>query len=279
MPVLDGSKSKVLVICNRVRNDPSLQQCLAYIAKSYEVIIRATRQGVRDEIERNTFDLIVVDFSLPNFMDEGLVKWIDEVDPDVPLILMISDKPLGTQRLHRQIRTIKYPFKPLKFVRLIDDVLQNQQNRYQQLVTMLNKIIDRLQEQTGTLCTFLIENSEPILIRNKALPDMIVYTLLHLAANKKGLRLPPGHSSKYGLYKITIIDNLHLVLLSPPNHHMDQVWEHVEVAALDIIITFHHYNHTLTPNQVTIRKQGFIPLNAEVAEVIDAFIETNVLRL
>ena len=220
-------------------------------------------------IEQNTFDLIVVDYDLPDANGRDFVNSIHHIDSDVPMLLMMPNKAVTTQVLNQQIRTIKYPFKPLRFLRLVDHLINRQLNRYRQLATTLNQILDTLQLETGTAATFLIEDSDQILMHSGDLPINIIQELAHIAATKRGLRLPSDHRSRYGLYRITVVDDLRLVLLSPPNQKMDWVWEQLELAALDIIVTFHHYNHSLTPNQATIRKQSFIPLNPEMSDIIE----------
>ena len=44
--------NKVLIVCAKIRNDAILQQCLIYLAKSYDLVIKSRAQIAKVAIEQ-----------------------------------------------------------------------------------------------------------------------------------------------------------------------------------------------------------------------------------
>ena len=257
---------KILVACEQDHIKPALQKSLDHLKKSCEIVVTSGGYDALDELGINIFDLIITNYHLSDVNGLDLAESIRYIDTEVPIILMIQDNTITSRILHRQIRTIKDPFKPLSFLRLVDRLLHHQLNRYRQLATALTNILDTVQTKTNTSCTFLVDGSEQILMSSGDTPDHIIQDLAHLAVTHNRPDVLPDEQSKSGLFTITVITNLQLVLLSPSPKKTNFIWRQLETAALDIIVAFHTYNHTLTPDQTFTQEQQFIPIEAELVE-------------
>jgi hypothetical protein len=126
-------------------------------------------------------------------------------------------------------KPITRPFKPIAFLRLVDQLLHQQLDRYRRLAQILTGVLTGLQAQTGGLCAFLVEDDGQILIANGEVEDVTLEILADLAilpyssnthppkvsSHKKTLYDYPNFGQAYGLYITSVTENLHLALVLP----------------------------------------------------------------
>lgn len=251
---------KILLACDPSHIDTPLRRSLGHLLKSAcQIDVAHNGSQVFDQLHDQAYDLIIVDFEIPGADSLELVESAQYIDPGVPIILMLQaeHRAIWDTACRLKAAPITRPFKPLKFLRLVDKLLHQQLNRYRRLGETLTAALEDLCAQTAGPCAFLVEESGQVLmtagepggwpvdelgrlIAEKAMPDGKPGHTDHLAAPAPaGSPLPPGQEC--GLYVILVTDNLRLALLSAPpvgrNGHL--TWPAVDVAARQIRAAFY----------------------------------------
>ncbi len=126
---------KILVACDHSRIDRSLRRSLAHLVKSCEITIVHNGYEAFSELSDQAFDLCVIDFLLPGLDSLELVESIQYIDPGVPVILMLEQahKTVWNTARHLKAQPLVRPFKPLRFLRLVDKLLLGHLNHYREL--------------------------------------------------------------------------------------------------------------------------------------------------
>jgi CheY-like chemotaxis protein len=296
---------KILVACDRVRMDAPLRRSLAHLVKSCEISVVHDGYAAFDEISAHPFDLIVADFQLAGIDSLELVESLHYIDPGVPVILMLREthKSVSNTASHFRAHPIVCPFKPLKFLRLVDKLLHQQLNRYRHLASTLETVLETLCHQVDTPCTFLVENNGQVLVSKGEIEGAVLEALGNVAvglslldeelkrlfAKDETLHTHYQQAQKdHGLYVINVIgERLRLALLSPLTGSQDrsEIWQWLEKAAIEAKIAFDHYNQgavaaapagngkEVDQHQIMSQDHVFIPLSLE-AGIDEALAET-----
>jgi CheY-like chemotaxis protein len=286
---------KILVACDRAQLDVSLRRSLAHLVQSCDINVVHNGYAAFDELSAQPFDLIVADFLLPGIDSLELVESIQYIDPGVPVILIVKQDHKSVQDTARYLKAhpITHPFKPLRFLRLVDKLLHQQLNRYRQLASILETVLDRLCQQSSTPCAFLVENNGQILLSKGEIGETLLETLGNLAvgislldeelerlfAQDETLRIHYQQAQKdYGLFVVPVIDNLRLALLSPIIEPQEpkELWQWMRQAAFDTKQALNRYSQETSPaeddngkeaseeeDQVTLQDYVFIPLSLD----------------
>jgi CheY-like chemotaxis protein len=286
---------RILVACDPTRMDAPLRRSLAHLVNSCDINVVHNGFEAFDEISVQPFDLIVVDFQLPGIDSLELVESLHFIDPGVPVILMLQqDHKLVSHTAHYfKAHSIICPFKPLKFLRLVDKLLHQQLNRYRQLAKTLETVLETLCHQTNTPCTFLVENNGQVLVAKSEIEEAVLEALGNVAVglslldeelNRLFAKNETLHNhyqqaqKNHGLYVINVIgESLRLALLSPLTESQDkgEIWQWLEKAAIDVKTAFDHYSQdvaTVAPDgngkeidkhQIVSQDHVFIPLSLE----------------
>ncbi len=246
---------KILLACDHAKIDGRLRRSLAHLAGSCEVVVVNDGYSTFDEIGEQAFDLIIIDSLLPEIDSLEVIESIQYVDPGVPIILMFNHTYRGVWDSVRQLKAypIIRPFKPLRFLRLVDKLLHQHLTHYRQLAERLKNILETLCSQTGASYAFLVEESGQVLLSSGELEDVPPELFTHFNNNEvvpgTGLQalLAPDKDrfthypleQEHGLYLTLVTHNLHLALISPiPASHeaSPETWHVVHEAANQIKI-------------------------------------------
>jgi len=260
--------------------DASLRRSLAHLIKSCEISIVHNGYAAFDEIGAKPFDLIVIDFQISGIDSLELVESLQYIDPGVPVILMIQEdhKSIKGEGPRLRAQTIITPFKPLKFLRLVDKLLHQQLNRYRQLAGTLEAALETLCRETGTPSVFLVEDGGQILMAYGEIGGELLGQLGNLAVGVSMLdeelerlfsqddtmRAHYQQQKDHGLYVIPVTVNLRLALLSPlagQTQSAEQIWALMDKAATDTQTALNHYNQQDTAESEILSDHVFIPLS------------------
>jgi DNA-binding NarL/FixJ family response regulator len=284
--------------------DVPLRRSLAHLIKSCDISIVHDGHAAFDEISSHPFDLLVVDFQLSGIDSLELLESVQYIDPGVPVILMLQQAHQSIKNISGRFRAqpITCPFKPLKFLRMVDKLLHQQLNRYRQLASSLEAALETLRERTSTPCSFLVEENGQLLLANGEVEGALLDTLGNLAVGisildeelerlfvrDQTLRIHYQSHKDHGLYVVPVTPNLRLAILSPLTAEPQptaEVWQAMGRAAADIQIGFERYTQGMSS---TISTDGdevgereplwqdhvFIPLSLEQVEMDEALSET-----
>jgi CheY-like chemotaxis protein len=276
---------RILVACDPSRMDAPLRRSLAHLIKSCEISIVHNGYAAFDQIGAKPFDLIVIDFQISGVDSLELVESLQYIDPGVPAILMIqeSHKSIRDEGPRLRAQTIVAPFKPLKFLRLVDKLLHQQLNRYRQLASTLETTLEALCQETGTPSVFLVEDSGQILMAYGEIEGELLEYLGNLAvgvsmldeelerlfSQDEKMRVHYQQQKDHGLYVIPVTVNLRLALLSPlgsQSQSVEQIWVLMDKAATDTQTAFDRYSQQDAGESEILRDHVFIPLALDVGE-------------
>ena len=102
----------IIVVCEQSHIDEPLRRSLAHLVKSCEITIVHSGHQFFDAFLANSFDLIIVDFELPEGDSLELVESVQYVDLGVPVILMLEQTHKAIWDTARNLRLILL-FAPL----------------------------------------------------------------------------------------------------------------------------------------------------------------------
>lgn len=215
----------IIVVCQPSQIDPPLRRSLAHLVNSCDISIVHNGHDFFDEISSRPFDLIVIDFEVPGIDSLELVESIHYIDPGVPVILMLHKAHQAITETARQLSAhpIVRPFKPLKFLRLVDRLLHQHLTHYRQLVDTLITILDSLRAQTAAACAFLVEDNGQILVSSGEVAGLSPGVLGSIAVagvaengnidHKAWDEALGGVACCYGVYVTTVTESLYLALV------------------------------------------------------------------
>jgi DNA-binding NarL/FixJ family response regulator len=274
---------RILIACDPSHMDGALRRSLAHLITSCEISVVHNGYAAFDEIGAKPFDLIVIDFQISGIDSLELVESLQYIDPGVPVILMLqeSHKSIRDEGLRLRAQTILTPFKPLKFLRLVDKLLHQQLNRYRQLAGTLEATLAGLCQETGTPSVFLVEDSGQILMAYGQIEGELLGQLGNLAvgvsmldeelerlfAQDESMRTHYQEQKDHGLYVIPVIVNLRLALLSPLAGQLqaaEQIWTLMDKAATATQTALVRYNQQDVAESEILRDHVFIPLSLDV---------------
>lgn len=239
---------KILVACDQLHIDVPLRRSLGHLLKSCHIDVVHNGDQAFDELHRQAYDLIIIDFDIPGVDSLELVESIQFIDPGVPVILMLqpAHRSIWDMACHLKAHPIICPFKPLTFLRLVDKLLHKQLNRYRRLADTLTTILETLTIQTTAPCAFLSEESGEVLITTGEKDQWPVAELSAAVVESvfASQELPgetqtifmPGSSQinrACSLYVTQVTDGLCLALLSSSTGNMPvkDIWPALDRAA------------------------------------------------
>lgn len=243
----------ILLACAPSRIDSPLRRSLAHLAKSCQIDVAHDGHLVFEELYAKAFDLIIIDFVISGVDSLELVESIQYIDSGIPVILMIPEAHKAIANTARQLKAqpIIRPFKPLTFLRLVDQLLHQHLNRYRQLVITLQNTVGFLRAVTNAACTFLVEETGQVLTSNgeanqislEALANLTVQSYIQakelgkLSHQDKNLYVSTGAEEAYHLYTTAVAENLYLALImaiTPRPCNTSTVWVQLDKAAGEI---------------------------------------------
>lgn len=249
---------KILVACHPSQIDGPLRKCLAHLTQSCKITLARDGYSAFDEICAQAFDLIIIDSLLPGIDSLEVIEGIQYVDHGVPIILMLNQicKGVWDTVCHLEAHPITRPFKPLRFLRLVDKLLHQHLNHYRKLAERLTTNLETLRAQTNAPCTFLVEDSGQVLMASGEVAGLSLDSLGRLAmeglarggevqpllTQPETLHLYPQLARNHGVYVMFVAANLYLVLISAATadpHELVATWEQLDAAISQIKVAFY----------------------------------------
>jgi DNA-binding NarL/FixJ family response regulator len=219
----------ILLACNPSQIDNPLRRSLAHLARSCQIDIAHDGYLVLEELYAKAFDLIIIDFAIGGVDSLELIESIQYIDPGVPVILLIPQTHQAIANTARQLKAQPFvrPFKPLSFLRLVDQLLHQHLNRYRQLAKTLHNTIEFLRARTEAACAFLVEETGQTLavsgevssIPLEVLSSLTVqsYTQAEefesLSRQEKTWYVCAEAEQAYSLYTTAVTESLYLALI------------------------------------------------------------------
>jgi len=276
---------KILIAQNEANVDRALQRSLTHLAKSCQITTVQDSYGALEEIGLQAFDLIIMDAEMPGVDSLEVVQGIQYIDPGVPTIVILqqAQPDLLSAVRHLKGHSIVRPFKPLRFLRLVDRLLHQQLNQYRQLADRLATILAELCSQTRAPYAFLVSGSGQVMISSSETEPISPEWLGQLVVNSLTLdeefwELPKPDElmnlaylvkQNYGLYLAFVAENLHLGLISAgadDNQGAPETWQQVQTAANQAKAALDDQLHTdLAPSgRENTSLQIYTPLNLNI---------------
>jgi CheY-like chemotaxis protein len=278
----------IILVCEPSQIDPALRRSIAHLAKSCEISIVHDGYDFFDELSVKAFDLIVIDFEVPGVDSLELVESVQYVDPGVPVILMLKQEHRAIRDTARRLKShpMSRPFKPLRFLRLVDKQLHQHLNKYRRLSAALTGVLEWLRTQTNAPCAFLVEDTGQILISSGEVAGISPSVLGRLAVDgfalegdiKKLFEQAEAQGvhyqleQKHGVYAILIVENLYLALVLPIAAELQQdaeTWQSIEIAANRVrAALYDQVEDKVSPSGAGIDPTArlFIPLKRDLNE-------------
>ena len=256
----------ILLICDHAHIDVPLRRSLAHLVNSCYIEIIPRGHRALDVLKTKTFDLIIVDSTLIDIDCLELVESIEYMDPGLPVILMLRQehRSLWAPARSAGANPILRPFKPLAFLRLIDNLLHEQLERYRELAKTLDLALVTLSSQIQASLAFLVDGAGAILLStaqagrtllsSPALREPLLESLARLVVTRfSGLgELEPEDEmllasqtaeADQELYGLAITENLYMAVLLPPDlvQPVIPTWLQLEVTGYAIKEAFIEY--------------------------------------
>lgn len=263
----------ILLACPQTQIDTALRRCLAHLVSSCQIDIAHNGYQALEALNLKAFDLIMVDFTLPDIDSLELADSVQYIDPGVPVVLIIPQayQPIAETALKQKVYPIIRPFKPLSFLRLVDQLLHQYLNRYRHLAQTLADNLDRLRVHLHATASFLVDDSGRVMTAAGTLPEPVLESLAQLlvqwhqdtgaaAGQPENLLADPSTEAASGIYYAAITENLFLAVVASSSPHAPQppgqIWLLLKQVAADIRKAFKLYigvtTGMLTLNQPTI---------------------------
>ncbi|MCB0190474.1 MAG: hypothetical protein KDJ65_00875 [Anaerolineae bacterium] len=242
----------ILLVCHQDSIDIPLRRSLAHLSNSCQIEILTTGHQALDELKVRAFDLVIIDSLISDLDSLELVESVSYLDPDVPVILMLSTAHhlLATPARALGTNPILRPFRPLEFLRLVDTLLHQHLERYRDLARLLRRILESLAHQMQAQHIFLVDAvSQTVAITLtpehetiRCLAQQAIDAINDDAAGLSSDRwaIDPDHelSKRDQTFFINIItENIYLVLVFSEGASLldsERIWTSMEQAAVDI---------------------------------------------
>jgi DNA-binding response OmpR family regulator len=235
----------ILLVCDRANIDTPLRRSLAHLVNSCQVDVVSDGFAAFQELSKQVFNLVVIDFSLNGIDGLELAESVAYIDPDVPVVMMFD-------QVHRQMwgaarslnaNPILRPFKPLTFLRLVDTLLHQHLERFRELSELMQTILYTLTKQPVTSCAMLVEGDGQMLLSAQNLETEQMRRLARMAAAHMLSDAIPPHEpllalndaeKDHNLFVATVLENLLLAVLVPANQNLsttDDLWVQIDDSA------------------------------------------------
>lgn len=253
----------ILLACPQAQIDTALRRCIAHLVSSCQINITHNGYQVLEALNLKAFDLMIIDFTIPDIDSLELAESVQYIDPGVPVILTIpqAHQAITDTVLKLKAYPIIRPFKPLSFLRLIDQLLHQYLNRYRNLAQTLADNLDRLRVHLHATSSFLVDDSGHVLTSTGTLSEPLLETLAQLIGQWQ--QNPEGdtirHRDSYlssptesvaGIYYTSITESLYLALMVTSSPHSpqsaSQIWSLLKQVAADIRKAFKLYTGVTT---------------------------------
>jgi DNA-binding response OmpR family regulator len=246
----------ILLICDHAHIDVPLRRSLAHLVNSCYIEIIPRGHRALDVLKTKTFDLIIVDSTLIDIDCLELVESIEYMDPGLPVILMLRQehRPLWGPARSAGANPILRPFKPLAFLRLIDNLLHQQLERYRELAKTLDLALSTLSSQIQASLAFLVDGAGAILLSTAQTGEPLLESLARLVVTRfsdQGELEPEDEmllasqtaEADQELYGLAITENLYMAIILPPGlvQPLIPTWLQLEVAGYAIKEAFIEY--------------------------------------
>lgn len=248
----------ILLACPSTQIDIPMRHSLNHLVSSCQIDIAHNGYQALEALTLKAFDLIIIDFTIPDIDSLELTESVQYIDPGVPVILMI---PQAHQSISEAVLKLKAypvirPFKPLSFLRLIDQLLHQYLNRYRHLTQNLADHVDKLRLHLHAVAAFLCDDSGYVMTSSGTLPEASLETMaqwlvgwdqdsVNAQSNQKNTFTAPAAESAAGIYYTTFTGNLYLaVMVSLPAHShqsANEIWSLLKQVARDIRKAFKLY--------------------------------------
>jgi hypothetical protein len=185
-----------------------------------------------------------------------LVESIEYMDPGLPVILMLRQehRSLWSPARSAGANPILRPFKPLAFLRLVDNLLHEQLERYRDLAKTLDLALATLNSQVQASLAFLVDGAGAVLLSTAQTGEPLLESLARLVVTHftgqgelepedEMLLTPQAAEADQELYALAITENLFLAALLPPGlvQPLIPTWLQLEVTGYAIKEAFIEY--------------------------------------
>ncbi|MCB0213782.1 MAG: response regulator [Anaerolineae bacterium] len=229
-----------------------LRRSLAHLANSCQIEILSTGHQALNELKVRAFDLVIIDSRISDLDSLELAESVSYLDPDVPVILMLSaaHHSLETPARALDANPILRPFKPLEFLRLVDILLHQHLERYRNLARSMRQILASLTHQTQAQHIFFVDAVSETVAFTPAPENETIRCLAQQAIKAiKDASVEPSADRwainsahellqcNQALFINTITENIYLILtLSESGFYLDseEVWASIEQAIAEI---------------------------------------------
>jgi DNA-binding NtrC family response regulator len=113
------NRKRILIIDDEPRVAFFLQEGLKALGDDYQISTISSAELALEQIDRHTFDLLVVDFRLPGINGLDLIERVQSVSPDTKTILITAyGSPEIEKKAHR-LDICRYLNKPFRIEELM----------------------------------------------------------------------------------------------------------------------------------------------------------------
>ena len=235
----------ILLVCEHHQIDPPLRRSLAHLAKCCEITLVHDGHEFFEQLSAKAFDLIIIDFEISEFDGLELVESVQYIDPGVPVILILKEthKAIWNAARHLNAHPIIRPFKPLRFLRLVDKLLHQYLNYYRKLTATLKTTLESLIYRTAAPCAFLLDSSGEIIIASGELTDISLSELGELVTesllgeHRQARSMDCYLQGNYGVYLRLVADGIYLALVTSAEHNVREsavTWQTIHAVASQI---------------------------------------------
>jgi len=112
----------ILVVDDNVQILEICVSCLVDAGKGYDIASAYNGRHALKWMEKETFDLVLTDFQMPEMKGDELSIVIKEKYPAVPVIIMTGTKP---PEAHKADKILKKPFKSADLLDLVKELLRD----------------------------------------------------------------------------------------------------------------------------------------------------------
>ncbi|MFN8457342.1 MAG: response regulator, partial [Anaerolineae bacterium] len=248
----------ILLACPPAQFDPALRRCLVHLVGSCQIDIAHNGYQVLEALNLKAFDLIIIDFTIPDIDSLELAESVQYIDPGVPVIVIIPQvhQIISDTVLQLKAYPIMRPFKPLNFLRLVDQLLHQYLNRYRHLAQTLADNLDKLRVHLHAAASFLVDDSGQVLTSAGTLPEPVLETMAQALvqwhqnseaaqSSSENLLAHPSAEPVAGVHYATITESLYVAVMaplsSPSPPSANQIWSLLKQVAADIRKAFKLY--------------------------------------
>lgn len=183
----------ILIACNHNRIDVTLYQCMACLKKkSCRVSIAYDCDDMFSKIDRQIFDIVIVDAQIWDGVPQNLVDGLLHIDPHVPIILLMPKNSEHSKSVFPGSNThcISRPVELSHLLELIDRVLCTPSSSQTSLVDLLENTLNAWLFESKTAYIIFVKETSQTIISTDGFGDIVVKELSDEERQPSISRLP-----------------------------------------------------------------------------------------